>query len=165
MNIAFAAYFSYIEKFCAYSSVLPCPWGFSGQEPGVGYPVLLQRISPGLNPVLLHSRQILYHLSPHGSPRTMEWVVYPFSRGTSRPRNWTRVSCIAGRFFTIWVPMGVQEHWSGWSIPSPGELPDPGIEPGSPALQADSLPAELPGKPSLHSNVKASKSFSFLPLF
>ena len=108
MNIAFAAYFSYIEKFCAYSSVLPCPWGFSGQEPGVGYPVLLQGISPGLNPVLLHSRQILYHLSPHGSPRTMEWVVYPFSRGTSRPRNWTRVSCTAGRFFTSWATWEAQ---------------------------------------------------------
>ena len=33
-------------------------------------------------------------------------------------------------------------------MPSPGDLPDPGIEPGSPALQADSLPAELPGKPN-----------------
>ena len=32
-------------------------------------------------------------------------------------------------------------------IPSPGDLPDPGIKSGSPALQADSLPAELPGKP------------------
>ena len=39
------------------------------------------------------------------------------------------------------------EHWSGWPIPSPGDLPDPGIKPGSPALQADSWPAELPGKP------------------
>ena len=38
-----------------------------------------------------------------------------------------------------------QEYWSGWSIPSPGDLPDPGIEPGSPALQADSLPTELSG--------------------
>ena len=36
--------------------------------------------------------------------------------------------------------------WTG-PIPSPGNLPDPGIEPGSPALQEDSLPAELPGKP------------------
>ena len=33
-----------------------------------------------------------------------------------------------------------QEYWSGLSFPSPGDLPDPGIEPGSPALQADSLP-------------------------
>ena len=40
-----------------------------------------------------------------------------------------------------------QEHWSGLPFPSPGDLPDPGIEPKSPALQADSLPSEPPGKP------------------
>ena len=40
-----------------------------------------------------------------------------------------------------------QEYWSGLPFPSPGDLPNPGIEPGSPALQADSLPTELPGKP------------------
>ena len=36
-----------------------------------------------------------------------------------------------------------QEYWSGLAFPSPGDLPDPGIEPGSPVLQADSLPFEL----------------------
>ena len=40
-----------------------------------------------------------------------------------------------------------QEYWNGLPLPSPGDLPDPGIEPGSPALQADSLPFEPPGKP------------------
>ena len=42
--------------------------------------------------------------------------------------------------------MGVsrQEYWSGLPFPSPGDRPDPGIEPRSPALQADSLPIELP---------------------
>ena len=40
-----------------------------------------------------------------------------------------------------------QEYWSGLLFPSPGDLPNPGIEPGSPALQADSLPTELPEKP------------------
>ena len=39
-----------------------------------------------------------------------------------------------------------QEYWSGVPFPPPGELSDPGIEPGSPALQADSLPSEPPGK-------------------
>ena len=39
-----------------------------------------------------------------------------------------------------------QEYWSGLPFPSPGDLPDSGIEPGSPALQADSLPSELPVK-------------------
>ena len=35
--------------------------------------------------------------------RTLEWVVIHFSRGSSWPRDWTQVSCIAGRFFTIWA--------------------------------------------------------------
>ena len=39
-----------------------------------------------------------------------------------------------------------QGYWSGLPFPSPGDLPDPGIEPGSPALQADALPSEPPGK-------------------
>ena len=40
-----------------------------------------------------------------------------------------------------------QEYWSGLPFPSPEDLPDPGIEPGSPTLQADALPSEPPGKP------------------
>ena len=40
-----------------------------------------------------------------------------------------------------------QEYWSGLPFPSPGDLPDPGIEPGSPAFQADTLTSEPPGKP------------------
>ena len=39
-----------------------------------------------------------------------------------------------------------QEYWSSLPFPSPGDLPDPGIKPGSPDLQADSLPSEPPGK-------------------
>ena len=38
-----------------------------------------------------------------------------------------------------------QEYWSGLSFISPGDLPDPGNKPGSPALQADALPSEAPG--------------------
>ena len=40
-----------------------------------------------------------------------------------------------------------QEYWSGLPFPSPGDLPNPGIKPRSPALQADSLPSVPPGKP------------------
>ena len=40
-----------------------------------------------------------------------------------------------------------QEYWSGLPFPSPGDLPDPGIEPRSPALEADTLTSEPPGKP------------------
>ena len=43
-----------------------------------------------------------------------------------------------------------QEYWSGLPFPSPGDLPDPGIKPRSPALWADTLPAEPPGKPSVY---------------
>ena len=41
-----------------------------------------------------------------------------------------------------------QEYWSGLPFPSPGDLPDPEMEPGSHSLQADSLPLEPPGKPN-----------------
>ena len=46
-----------------------------------------------------------------------------------------------------------QEYWSGLTFPSPGDLPGPGIESGSPALQADSSPSELPGKQTTYSTV------------
>ena len=80
------------------------PWNSPGQNTGVGSLSLLQEIFPtqGWNQGLSHCRQILYQLSHKGSPRILEWVAYPFSRGYSQPRNWTRVSCIAGRFFTNW---------------------------------------------------------------
>ena len=65
----------------------------------------LQGIFPtqGSNPGLLHCRQVLNHLNHQWSPRILEWVAYPFSRRAFRPRNRTRVSCIAGGFFTSWA--------------------------------------------------------------
>ena len=60
---------------------------------------------------------------------------------------------------TLWDPMDCsllappsmgfsrQEYWSGLPLPSPGDLPDPGIKPRSPAFQADALTSEPPGKP------------------
>ena len=78
-------------------------WNSPGQNSGVGSLSLLQGIFPtqGLNPGLLHCRRILYQLSHQGSPRILEWVASPFSGGSSL--HWTRVSCIAGRFFTNWA--------------------------------------------------------------
>ena len=69
---------------------------------GVGSFSLLQGIFPiqGSNPGLPHCRWILCQLSHQGSPRTLEWVAYPFSSGFSQPRNQTGLSCIAGGFFT-----------------------------------------------------------------
>ena len=57
----------------------------------------------GSNPGLPDCRRILYQLSHQGSPRILKCVAYAFSRGFSRPRNGTRVSCIAGGFFTSWA--------------------------------------------------------------
>ena len=78
------------------------PRNSPGQIPGVGSLSLLQGIFPtqGSNPGLPHCRWVLYQLSHKGTPSILEWVAYPFSRGSSQPRNQTRVSCIAGRFFT-----------------------------------------------------------------
>ena len=85
-----------------------------GKNTGVGCYALLQGIVPTQrsNLSLLLCRWILYHLGHQGSPRILERVTYPFSRGSSQPRNRIRVSCIAGGFFTSWV----QEDVS--SIPS-----------------------------------------------
>ena len=50
--------------------------------------------------------------------------------------------------YTPSVEFSRQEYWSGLPFPPLGDLPDPGIEPRSPPLQADSLPSEPPGKPA-----------------
>ena len=65
------------------------PWNSPGQNTGVGSPSLLQGIflTQGSNPGLLYCRQILYQLSHEGSPRILEWVAYPFSKGSSQTRN------------------------------------------------------------------------------
>ena len=76
-----------------------------GKNTGVGCHALFQGIFPnqGSKLGLPHCRWILYHLSHQGSPRIPEWVAYPFSKGSSWSRNQTRVSCIAGGFFTNWA--------------------------------------------------------------
>ena len=52
----------------------------------------------------------LWSLTVHGSlqVKILEWVTYPFSSGSSWPRNWTRISCITGGFFTSWATMEAQ---------------------------------------------------------
>ena len=121
--------------------------------------------------------------------RILDWVAIPFSRGSSQPRDWSKVSCIVGRFFNSWATREAQEYWSGYPFPSPGDILEPRIEPRSPhcrrilyqfshkgslrilewvaypfssgsswprnwtgvsALQADSLPTELSGKPQVY---------------
>ena len=96
------------------------------------------------------ARSWALHSSPDKSPNTI--CVYGW-RG-----EWKRVKSLSGvwLFVTPWTvayqalrSMGFsrQEYWSGLPFPSPGDLPNPGIEPVSPALQTDALPSELLGKP------------------
>ena len=70
--------------------------------------------------------------------------------------KWVKSLSCVWLFVTLWTvackappSMGFsrQEYWSGVPFPFPGDLPDPGIEPRSPALQADALPSDPPGKP------------------
>ena len=85
-----------------------------GKNTGLGCHALLQGIFPtqGLDPGLSHCRRILYHLSHQGSPWILEWVAYPFSRGSAQPRDQTGVSHIAGGFFTNWT------SWEAHILPS-----------------------------------------------
>ena len=87
-----------------------------GKNTGVGCHALLQGIFPtqGSNPGLLHCRWLLYQLSHPGRPWILEWVVCPFSRGSSWPRNRTGIPCIAGRFFTNWATR--EAPFPVWSI-------------------------------------------------
>ena len=76
------------------------PWNFPGQNTVMGSLSLLQGIpNPGIEP-RSPALQVdsFYQLSHKGNPRILEWVAYPFSSGSSQPRNRTRVSCIVGRF-------------------------------------------------------------------
>ena len=85
----------------------------------------------------LHWQAVLYQLSHWASPK---WKL-------------KSLSCVQ-LFATPWTIQSMEfsrpEYWSGWPFPSPGDLPNPGIKPRSPALQVDPLPAEPKGKPFLH---------------
>ena len=93
--------------------VLYSPWNSPGQNTGVDSPSPGDLPNLGIKPRSPTWGRILYQLSHQGSPRIqlshqgspriLKWVADPFSSGSSRPRNWTRVSCIAGRFFTNWA--------------------------------------------------------------
>ena len=124
------------------------------------HPLLLPSISPSIRVFSIESvlrirwpkyMDCIVHETLQA--RTLEWVAISFSRGSSQPRDQPQVSHIAGGFFTSWATREAQEYWSvrviEKPIPSPADLPNPGIKAGSPALQVDALPAELPGKPFL----------------
>ena len=86
-------------------------------------------------------------------PPTMPGVICVWVTLRDQKWKWSRVRPTLCDPWTVAYQappsMGLsrQECWSGLPFPSPGDLPDPGIEPRSPALQADALPSKPPGKP------------------
>ena len=100
----------------------PTPLYRPDTEAQAGVIVLGHMVELGQNPVKKESEVTLSYVQLLGTPWTVGYEAPP-SMGFSR-----------------------QEYWSGLPFPSPGDLPDPGIEPRSPALQADALPSEPPGK-------------------
>ena len=91
---------------------LHSPWNSPGQNTGVGSVFLLRGIFPtqGSNPGLPHSRQIPYQLSHKGSPRTLEWVAYPFS--AIREAQW-RATQLTLSLWIIYVWWNVETKWTG----------------------------------------------------
>ena len=119
------------------------PWNSPGQTTGVGSRSLHPEIFPTQesNSGLLHCRQILYHLSHKWSLRILEWVAYPFTSGSSWPRNWTSVSCLHYRWILHQLSYAAA---AAKSLQSCLTLCDPidGSPPGSPIpgiLQARTL--------------------------
>ena len=113
---------------------------------------LLQNAESESCSVVSNSLQLRVLYSPWESPgqNTEVWVATPFSRGSSQPRDWTQVSRIAGGFFFYQLSHKGSPRILEWvTCPFPSGSSNPAIEPGSPVLQTDSLPTELPGKPLL----------------
>ena len=129
---------SCVQLFATPQRTILCPWDSPGKNTGVGCHSLLQWIFPtqGSNPSVLLGRPVLYHCATWEAPQPL-------------------CVCAQSLFATPWTMtlqaplcMGFsrQEYWSGLPCPPLGHLPNPGVKPGSPTLQADSLPSEPPGK-------------------
>ena len=153
---------------------LPRPWDSPGKNTGVGCHFLLQCIKvkmKSLSRVRLFTTPgtAAYQAPPSmGFSRQEYWSGVPLPSPGYLPRRLKSEALGLGaglkvkvtslrhvRLFVIpWtvayqapqsVELSRQEYWSGLPFPSPGDLPNPGIEPRSPALQADALPPEPPG--------------------
>ena len=143
-------------KLLSHVRLFVTPWTVSaqnspGQNNGVGSLSLLQQIFPTQesNWGLLHCRQILYQLNYQGNPILK---LNPNILVKVKVKSLSRVRLFATPWTVAYqappsMEFSRQEYWSGLPFPSPEDLPNPGIEPGSPALQADALPSEPPGKP------------------
>ena len=134
------------------------PWNFPGKSTGVGFHFLLQGIFPtqGLNSGLPYCGHMLFLLSHQGSPLLPyicnHSLIY-YSWILNSVQLFSHVQLFATpRTVAYKVPPSMafsrQEYWGGFPFPSPGDLPDPGIELRPPVLWAYAFPSEPPGKPT-----------------
>ena len=95
---------------------------------------------------------------------------FPTSMCVRVVTQWCQLLSGVQFFVTAWTiarqaPLSMEfsrlEYWNGLPFPTPGDLPDPRIEPGSPAVQAVSLPFEPPGKPINLDRLNSSANWSF----
>jgi len=117
----------------------PLSMGFPSQEYRSRLPFLSSRTLPrsGFKPMFLSLAGGFFTIEP------------PATSGKSKEVK-VKVICPVWLFLAPWTTQSMEfsrlEYWSGWPFPPPGDLPNPGIEPRDPALQADSLPVEPQGK-------------------
>ena len=130
----------------------PLPMGFSWQEYWRGLLFLFpgDLPDPGIKPAYPALAEGFFTTEASGKPK-------PLSCVQSFVTPWT-VTCQA----SLSMEFSRQEYWSGQPFLCPGNLLNPGIKPGSPALQADSLSSEPPGKP--YSLTQASSKLSRITL-
>ena len=126
--------------------------GFFREEywSGLPFPPPVDLPKPGIAPLSLVSAALaggFFTTEPSGKPLNVYMLLLLLS-------HFSRVRlCVTPEMAAHQAPPSLgfsrQEYWSGLPFPSPGDLPNPGIEPRSPALQADALSSEPPGKPFL----------------
>ena len=113
---------------------LPRPWDSPGKNAGVGCHSLLQ---------CMHHAKSLQSCPSRILSRQERWSGLPFPSPLS-------CSVVSNSLRPHRLLPFRQECWSGMPCPPPGDLPNPRMEPRSPALQADALPSEPAGKPSIY---------------
>ena len=123
------------------SLLLPCD--FLGKSTGVGCHFLLQRIflTQGSNPGLPYCRQMLYHLSHQGSHSIIYICIHTHTHTHTHKHTCALSHFPHGQLFvTLWTivhqaPLSMEffrpKYWSGLPSPSPGDLPNPGMQPAS----------------------------------
>ena len=141
---------------------LPTPGHTQRRDPGLTTPPLCTLAVISGHPVLVPppTRWLLLshppRASPQGAPPSFPGLLcecYSLSRVRLFATPWS-----VARQAPLSMGFSRQEYWSALPFPSPGDLPDPRIKPGSPALQVDALPAELLWKPQLSTPLQSSSS-------